>query len=259
MDFETLKLEETNGVATIILNRPHAMNAMNLAMFQELEAALRRIRGARALMITGEGKAFCSGADMELVTLLRELPENQFMDTLRYLQRVITMVEEMDLPVIAAINGFALGGGLDLALACDLRIAVEGAKLGEHYVRVGVVPDLGGTQRLAKIIGLGKAKEMIFLGEMISSEEAERIGLVYRVVPKEQWQAETHALLKRMAEGPSVAYTMAKRAIHGGLEGGIRIGMELEVHGQRGCMATNDVKEGITAFQEKRPPRFSGA
>ena len=162
------------------------------------------------------------------------------------------------MPVIAAINGYAVGGGLDLALACDLRIAVEEAKLGEHYVRVGVIPDLGGTQRLARVVGLGRAKEMIFLGEMITAFEAERIGLVNRVVPQDSFESETKALALRIATGPSVAHRMAKRAIHGGLDGGFRIGMEMEVFGQKICMESEDVKEGIASFHEKRPPKFQG-
>jgi len=192
------------------------------------------------------------------VNFLRAIPPTEFMERLRYLQSVIMMVEELNVPVIAAINGYAVGGGLDLALACDLRIAVEEAKLGEHYVRVGVIPDLGGTQRLARVVGLGRAKEMIFLGEMITAFEAERIGLVNRVVPQDSFESETKALALRIATGPSVAHRMAKRAIHGGLDGGFRIGMEMEVFGQKICMESEDVKEGIASFHEKRPPKFQG-
>lgn len=258
MNFTTINLKENNNIATIVLNRPEALNAMTMTMFEEFETALKHVRDARALIITGQGKAFSSGADMELVSFLRGLPQKEFMERMRYLQSVVTMVEQAQMPAIAAINGYAVGGGLDLALACDLRIAAEGAKFGEHYIRVGVIPDLGGTQRLARIIGLGKAKEMILLGELISAEEAERIGLVNRVVPKEKLDSETESLALRIASGPSVAHGMAKRAIHGGLDGGIRIGLELEVYGQKICMETEDVKEGVAAFREKRTPKFQG-
>lgn len=258
MDFKTIMLKEAKDVATIVLNRPEAMNAMNWAMFEELEAALKGVGGTRALVVTGKGRAFCSGADLELVNFMRCLPQKEFMERLRYCQKVITMVEEMDMPVIAAINGYALGGGLDLALACDLRIAVEEARLGEHYMKVGVVPDLGGTQRLARIIGLGRAKEMLLLAEMITASQADRIGLVNRVVPKEQFESETEALALRIAAGPPVAHGMAKRAIHGGLNGGIQVGLELEVYGQKLCMQTEDANEGIVAFRGKRAPKFEG-
>lgn len=259
--FNTIILSKEKHIATIALNRPEQMNAMNLEMFEELETAQKEIKDdadVRALVITGKGKAFCSGADFSLVSFLSKLGSKEFMETLRYLQSVVTMIEEMEKPVIAAINGFALGGGLDLALACDLRLAVEGAKMGEQYVKVGIMPDLGGTQRLPRLVGLARAKEMIFLGDMIDAEEGKKIGIINRVFRRDEFEAGTTAMAQRLADGPSVAIGLAKKAINEGCVRDTRSGLELEVYGQHLCMQTADVQEGIAAFNEKRAPQFRG-
>ena len=259
--FNTIILSKKKHTANITLNRPENMNAMNLEMFEELEMAQKEVENdedVRVLVITGKGNAFCSGADFSLVSFLSKLGSKEFMETLRYLQDVVTMIEEMEKPVIAAINGFALGGGLDLALACDLRLAVAGVKMGEQYVKVGIMPDLGGTQRLPRLIGLAKAKEMVFFGEMIDAEEAERIGLVNRVFSMDDFESETTSIAQRLATGPSVAIGLAKKAINKGWGRETRSGLELEVQGQNLCMQTADVEEGIAAFHEKRNPRFKG-
>jgi len=261
MKFNTIIVSKEKHIATIILNRPEAMNAMNLEMFEELEMAQKDINNdvdIRAMVITGKGDAFSSGADFTLVTFLSQLSSHEFKEKLRYLQGVVTMIEDMEKPVIAAINGYALGGGLDLALACDLRIAVEGAKMGEQYIKVGIMPDLGGTQRLPKLVGITKAKEMIFLGKMINAEEAEKIGLLNWVFPKDNFESETMAIARKLATGPSFALGYAKKAINEGFGKEIRTGLEFEVSGQNICIQTEDVKEGIAAFQEKREPQFKG-
>ena len=259
--FNTIIFSKEKHIATITLNRPENMNAMNLKMFEELEMVQKEIKNdadVRVLVITGKGNAFCSGADFSLVTFLSKFGSKEFMEKLRYLQSVVTMIEEMEKPVIAAINGFALGGGLDLALACDLRLAVEGVKMGEQYIKVGIMPDLGGTQRLPRLIGLAKAKEMIFFGEMINAEEAERIGLVNHIFSRDDFESETTAIAQRLAAGPSVAIGLAKKAINEGCGRETRSGLELEVQGQSLCMQTVDVEEGIAAFREKRAPQFRG-
>jgi len=193
MAFTTIILEKDGGVGRIILNRPNAMNAMTPEMLQELEIAQRDVMddgNIRVLIVTGQGRAFCSGADFGLISKLQGVDPKQLFEELRYIQDVITVFETMEKPVIASINGYALGGGLDMALACDFRIAAQGAKLGEQYINVGLMPDVGGTQRLPRLVGLAKAKEMIFLGDMVGAKEAEKIGLVNRVVPPEDLEAE---------------------------------------------------------------------
>ena len=261
MNFKTIILEKEQKICRITLNRPTAMNSMTLEMFEELEAVFQEVmhdHEIRVLVITGRGRAFSSGADFSLVTYMAKLASDEFIEKLRYLQSVVTLIENMDKVAIAAINGYALGGGLDLALACDLRVAVEGARMGEQYINVGIMPDLGGTQRLPRLVGLAKAKEMIFFGDMIDAREAEKIGLINKVVAEDVFESEITALSRRIADGPSVAMGLAKKAINRGLVQDIKNGLELEVYGQNLCMQTEDVQEGITAFQQKRKPEFKG-
>jgi enoyl-CoA hydratase len=261
MPYKTIILEKEDSIARIILNRPDVMNAMTSEMFQDLEIAQKEIindAGIRVLIITGKGRAFCSGADFSLISDLLEVGPKRLFEELRNLQDVVTVFETMEKPVIAAINGFALGGGLDLALACDFRIVAKGAKMGEQYVKAGIMPDLGGTQRLPRLVGLSKAKELIFLGDMIEAEEAERIGLVNRTVALEDLEAETKSLASRLASAPTTAIGLAKKAMQEGLQKGIRAGLELEAYCQTLSMQSMDAKEGMAAILEKRPPNFSG-
>lgn len=261
MDFKTIILEKDEGIARITLNRPEVMNAITSEMVNELEIAQKEVMNdgsIRVLIITGKGKAFCSGADFSLISYLLELGPKDLFEGLRRIQDVATGFETMGKPVIAAINGYTLGGGLDMALACDFRIAAKGAKMGEQYVKAGLMPDVGGTQRLPRLVGLAKAKEMIFFGDMIDAEEAERIGLVNRVVSREDLESETKTLALRMASAPTAAIGLAKKAIHEGLLKDIRGSLELEAYCQVLCMQTADAKEGIAAILKKRTPRFSG-
>ena len=261
MDFKTIALEKNEGIARIILNRPDAMNAMTPEMVDELEIAQKQVVNdvsIRVVILTGKGKAFCSGADFSLISSLIALDPKGIFEGLRRIQDMATGFETMGKPVIAAINGYALGGGLDMALACDFRIAAKGAKMGEAYVKVGLMPDVGGSQRLPRLVGVAKAKEMIFLGDMVDAEEAERIGLVNRAVSKEDFDSEVNALALRLVSGPTAAIGQAKKAIHDGLSRDIRAGLNLEAYGQVLSMQTSDAKEGIASLLEKRAPKFSG-
>ena len=261
MEFKTIILEKGQGIARITLNRPEAMNALTMEMLNEIEIAQKEVMGdkdVRVLIVTGQGRALCSGADFSLISYLLDMGPKGIFQNLRYIQDVITVFETMEKPVIAAINGYALGGGLDMVLACDFRIAAKGAMMGEQYVRAGLMPDVGGTQRLPRLIGLAKAKEMIFLGDMIDADEAERIGLVNRVVSPDTLEAETRAFALRLASAPTMAIGMAKKAIHEGRAKDMRSGLEIEAHCQTFTMQSVDAKEGLSAVQEKKTPNFIG-
>jgi len=261
MDFKSIILEKDKGIARITLNRPDAMNALTPEMLREMEMAQEDVMGddnVRVLIVTGRGRAFCAGADFGLISHLQGLGPKQVFQELRYIQDVITLFETMEKPVIASINGYALGGGLDMALACDFRIAATGAKLGEQYINVGLLPDVGGTQRLPRLVGLAKAKEMIFLGDVVDAEGAEKIGLVNRVVSPEDLEAETGAFARRLAAAPTAAIGLAKKAMHEGLAKDILSGLEIEAHCQTFALQTSDAREGLSAVQEKRAPHFLG-
>lgn len=261
MEFKTIIMEKNEGIGRITLNRPKAMNAMTSEMLHELEAAQKEIindETIRVVVITGNGPAFCSGADFGLISYLLDLNPKKLFEELRHIQDVITVFETMEKPVIASINGYALGGGLDLSLACDFRIAARGAKMGEQYVKAGLMPDVGGTQRLPRLVGLAKAKEIIFLGDMIEGDEAERIGLVNRVVSNDDLELETTALALRLASAPTVAIGLAKKAICEGMAKDIQSGLEIEAHCQTLAMQTVDAREGLSAIQRKKAPKFIG-
>lgn len=259
--FENIILKKEEGVATITLNRPQVRNALDMKTFQELKEAIEGVRTdkeVRAIILAGAETAFCSGVDVSMLGGMAGVSLSDLRASIREIHKIINSIEEMEKPVIAAVNGYALGGGCDLALACDLRIASEDAIFGEEYIKLGLVPDMGGTQRLPRLVGVAKAKELIFTGDRIDAMEAGRIGLVNKVVPKEELQSEAMNLAQKLAKGPSVAIGLAKIAINKGMEGDSRTGMEYEAHAQSLCVQTKDVMEGVTARLEKRPPQFKG-
>ncbi len=261
MNLERIILEKQDGVATITLNHPEMLNALDARMFEEIEnviAELKEDGEVRAFVLTGAGRAFCAGVDLSFIDMLTKLSPTALRRKIGEFQRVLNSLEEMEKPVIAAVNGFALGGGCDLTLACDIRIVSERAVFGEQYIKVGLIPDIGGTQRLSRLVGVGKAKELIFTGDMIDGREAERIGIANKVVPPEELLPTANALAKRLAQGPSVAIGLAKMAINRSLGGNIYSGLEYESYGQSLCMYTEDRAEGVAAFLEKREPMFKG-
>ncbi len=258
---EKVKLEKNNRIAMITINRPDVLNALDLQTFKELSQASREVTEDEtigAVIITGAGRAFCAGIDLTFIHQLNSLPPLSFKQKLQELQAAFNSLEEMDKPVIAAINGFTLGAGFELSLACDIRIASEEAVFGDQHVKVGLVPDLGGTQRLPRIVGLGKAKELIFTGDMINAQEALQINLVNKVVSAKELISTAWALAQKIAQGPSIAIGLAKQAINKSLDIDLKTGLSYELYIQSICLKTDDSKEGINAFLEKRAPDFKG-
>lgn len=257
--YETLKMEREENVLWIILNRPHRLNAFNDVLMEELADALdtaEKDQSIRCVVITGEGdRAFSAGADVTMFPKATPVKAEEFS---RLGQKVFGKIEEMSKPVIAAINGFALGGGLELALACDFRIAAEHAELGFPEITLGLMPGWGGTQRLTRIVGLAKAKEMIMLGVRLKAEEALKVGLVHKVVHYEKLKDEVGGLAKKLSEGPPIALKYAKQALNFGTQVPLEAGLRLEAGLTALIFSTNDLKEGVEAFMSKRKAEFKG-
>ncbi|HSV07994.1 MAG TPA: enoyl-CoA hydratase-related protein [Candidatus Binatus sp.] len=259
MDGTTLKLERQDGVATLILDRPGALNALDPATLRALRAALRELDadpGVRAVVLTGAGeRAFSAGADIAAMAAMAPEAGVAFS---RLGHETMAAVEMLGVPVIGALNGVALGGGLELALACDLLVAGERARLGQPEINLGLIPGFGGTQRLVRRVGLGRARELIYLGKPIPAEEALRIGLVDRVVPAERVRPEAAALAADLAGKPPVALRLAKRAtaIAPDVDGATGCRYEVEAFGV--AFASEDRVEGLEAFRAKRTPSWKG-
>lgn len=252
-----LLLEQEGAIAWITFNNPRALNALTVATFEALAARLDQLeadRSVRVVVLTGAGeKAFIAGGDIGHLASLDAEGARQFA---LLAQRVLERIEAFPKPVIAAINGFALGGGCELAMACDLRVAVETARLGQPEVKLGIIPGFAGTQRLARLVGKGRAKELIFTGEMIDAHEAWRIGLVNRVVPKEALRSEVSRLAGQMADKSASAIALAKEAIEQGVEMDFARASRYEADLFALCFTTADQQEGVAAFLEKRSAQF---
>jgi enoyl-CoA hydratase len=259
MSDANVKLETRGDVAVVTIARPEKLNALNVQTLVELETAFQALRGdpsVRGVILTGSGdKAFVAGADIAELGEQTPVSGREFA---RRGQRVFDRIEGLGKPVIAAINGFALGGGCELALACHVRVAAEGARLGTPEVKLGILCGYGGTQRLARLVGRGRAFELLLTGEMIDATEAMRIGLVNRVVPRESLLAEAEALLRKMIANAPLSLRFTLEAVNGGLDMPLAQGLEHEATLFGLACTTEDMKEGTRAFVEKRPPRFQG-
>ncbi len=259
MTYELLKLELRDGLAFVTINRPEKLNALNARLLEELDALCAQLRDdptVRGVLITGAGeKAFVAGAD--IAELARQTPlEGERMA--RRGQAVFDRIEGLGKPVVAAINGFALGGGCELALACHVRVASEHAKLGTPEVKLGVMCGYAGTQRLSRLVGKGRALEILLTGEPVTADEALRIGLVNRVVPKDKLLEEAEGLLRRMCANAPLALRATLQAVQRGLELPFDDGEQLEAALFGLLCSTEDMREGTQAFLEKRPARFQG-
>ena len=259
MELRNLLYEKSDGIATITINRPQALNAMNTDTIPEFLSCLEdaeKDEDVRVIVITGAGeKAFCAGLDLKSV---RDISVLRALETSRLGQKLTLAVEELGKPVIAAINGYALGGGLELAMACDIRIASENARVGQTELNVGLIPGWGGTQRLPRFVGKGMAKELAFTGKMIDAKTAEKIGLINMVVPPENLKSAVEELAKVIMSKPPIAIKLIKELINKSVETDLRTGLVHEAEAFGILSSTEDYREGVSAFIEKRKPEYKG-
>ncbi|MDD3899445.1 MAG: short-chain-enoyl-CoA hydratase [Syntrophomonadaceae bacterium] len=259
MEFKNVILFQEDRVATLTINRPKALNALNKDTLLEIKAAVEQVSddaGIDVLIITGAGdKAFVAGADITFMLNINALQGREFG---LIGQEAFSLIETMSKPVIAAINGFALGGGCELAMACDFRICSHKSKFGQPEVGLGVTPGFGGTQRLPRIVGTGMAKQLLYTGETIDANEALRIGLVNAVLPSETLMDYVQKVAKKISSRGSVAVRFCKDAVNEGMQTDIDRAMTIEADIFGLCFATEDQKEGMQAFVEKRKAKFIG-
>jgi len=258
MDFENIIYELEDRVGVLTINRPEKRNTLNKATRLEIVKVLDEVskdKDVGVLVLAGVGdKAFISGSDLNEFGRMPPLEAYEFMNTLA--QRLYTRLEELDIPVIAMINGLCLGAGCEIALACDLRIASNTAKFGQPEIKLGIMPGGGGTQRLTQLVGPGKAKEIIFTGDIIDADEAAEIGLVNRVVQTSELRNAVMELAKKIASKGAFSLKMAKQSINTGREIGLTAGLAYEALAEVACFTSEEKQEGMNAFFEKREPMF---
>ncbi len=259
MEFENILFTVEEGIATITFNRPKALNALNGALLDEFAAAIDEIEkneDVKVLILTGQGdKSFVAGADITELATFDSLKGKLFS---KKGQGIIGRLQEIAVPVIAAVNGYALGGGSEMALACDFIYASENAVFGLPEINLGIIPGFGGTQRLPRLIGSNLAKEMIFTGKMLPAADAEKLGLVNSIFPADVLMDEVFKTAKTIASKGRAALRAAKQAVNNGLNVDLATGCNIEVDAFAVCMASEDAKEGTSAFVEKRKPQFKG-
>ncbi|HHE39176.1 MAG TPA: crotonase [Candidatus Cloacimonetes bacterium] len=257
MDYKYLIVEQKEKIGYIKFNRPEVLNAVNIETVLEVEKALLDFNKSAEILViilTGEGKSFVAGSDISRLSKMSSLDAREYS---QIGQRVLAFMENMEKPVIAAINGFALGSGCEIAMACDIRIASEKAKLGQPEVKLGIIPGHAGSQRLPRLVGIGKAKELIFTGDIIDANEALRIGLVNQVVsPEALMEAAENLAKKIIAVGPR-AVKVSKTVINRGIDSNLTTAISYEMEAFSMLFSTEEAKEGMTAFLEKRKPKWT--
>ena len=258
MEFKDIILDKQEGIAKITLNRPDAMNAFSLEMREEVGTAFESFASddeVRAVVLTGAGRAFCAGGDIKG---WGDLGDDGLKTLLTLAHRAVRAITTLEKPVIAMVNGAAAGAGCNLALACDLIIASDKARFGETFVKVGLGPDWGGAYFLPRLVGMAKAKELLFSGKVIDANEALQIGLVNQVVPSDQLEATTMELAKQLANSATKAIGLTKSFLHKVCQMDLDAALEYEGNVQAACIKTYDHQEGVKAFLEKRPAEFRG-
>ena len=263
MSFETILLEKKEYVGVLTLNRPERMNAFNEKMEAEFVQAIQQVSQddeMRALVVTGAGKAFCAGADVGRMSGEERKPKGaeEFRRGFRNIQGIILGLQRLEKPTIAMVNGSAVGGGFDLACACDLRTGSENARFMVAFTRIGLFPGWGGTWLYARIIGIPKAAEMLFTGDFLEAKDAERFGLLNKLIPAADLEKETMSFARRIANGPPVALRLAKMQLYKGLEMDLETAMQVAAACETITLTSEDHKEGVAAFREKRIPQYKG-
>jgi enoyl-CoA hydratase/carnithine racemase len=259
LTLENVLYEKRGAIAYVTLNRPKVLNALKQAVFAELKSAFEDARNdasIRGVILTGSGdKAFAAGADIAEMSNYTGIEAGE---ATRRAQEVTEIIENLGKPVIAAVNGFALGGGCELSMACTIRLAVEGAKFGQPEVKIGIMPGAGGTQRLPRLVGKGRALQLILTGEVISVQEAYRIGLVNEIVPSSNLIQRAEAILNQIISNAPLGVKFSIEAVNKGLEASVSEGLLLEASLFAVCAGSEDKKEGTSAFLAKRAPQFQG-
>jgi len=259
MEYKHIIYEKSQGIATITLNRPEVLNAFSKEVVEEVLNAIEDAKvdeNVHVVILTGAGeKAFSAGADIKAMKGMNALKARELS---QMGEKLCLSLESLEKPVIAAINGYALGGGLEVSMACDIRIASENARMGQTEINIGLIPGWGGTQRLTRLVGATKAKELIFTGKMIDAKTAEQVGLVNMVVPQANFRETVRQFALDLAQKAPVALKIAKALINKGAETSLDVALALEREGFGVVASTEDLQEGVSAFTEKRKPVFKG-
>lgn len=258
MEYKSVLVKRESGVATIVMNKPQTMNGMDLEMCREVVAATEEVGqdpGVKVVVLTGSGKAFCAGGDLGSPIYDTKDPQ-ELNEIILLFGQVSINLRNMPKPAIAMVNGVAVGAGLSYALACDIIVASDKARFGHVYLNLGAQSDAGATYFLPRLIGVARACELIFTRDIIDASEAERIGLVNRVVPAEELETKTMELASKLAKGPSLAMGFAKKSIYQGLTMDLASAVEFEARAHVLTMISQDMTEGLAAFREKRAPKF---
>ena len=263
MTYETIQLELRDAVAVLTLNRPDRLNALTVQVAHDFKAAVAEAieRGARAIVITGAGRAFSAGGDLRAMQEIAShdgRAEAFFDQPLRILNEAIVLIRETPVPFIAAVNGVASGGGCNLALACDLVIAAESAKFNQAFIKIGLTPDCGGTFMLPRLVGWKRATELLFTGELVSAQAAAEMGMINSVTPDQELMSRAMTMAEQLAQAPTAALAEIKKLLDASAANDLRSQLDLERKTQIESGKTQDFVEGVSAFLEKRPPRFVG-